>query len=252
MERARGYMDIGLFRKIIDDASEIGVKRVHLYLHGEPLLNPQIVGMIGYIKSRGLAFTIATNGMLLDREKIEGILSSGVNNSDHFMFSILGHSKVVHEGIMRGVSQEKVKKNLLLFLKLRKLYKLNGPVIETVFYQMPENEHEKKQFYNYWHGIVDHVRICDKISEQFSRFKTKDNFLPPRSKTCRNLWERMTIFWNGDATLCTADLEGIYIVGSLEKKSIKELWNCEGLLSIRKLHKENKFHDLSLCFNCDQ
>lgn len=252
MERAKGYMDFGLFQKIIDDASEIGVKRVHLYLHGEPLLNSQIVNMIGHIKSKNLAFTIATNGMLLDSKKIEDILSSGVNNSDHFMFSILGHSKVVHEWIMRGVNHERVKKNLLLFLKLRKLFKLNGPVIETVFYQMPENEQERKQFYNYWHGTVDHVRICDKISEQFSRFKTEDNFLPPRSKTCRNLWERMTVFWNGDVTLCPGDLDGLNVFGNLKKKSIKELWNCEELLSIKKSHKENRFHDLSLCSNCDQ
>ena len=129
MERATGYMDFGLFRKIIDDASEIGVKRVHLYLHGEPLLHPRIVNMIGYIKSGGLRITIATNGMLMNKEKIEGILHSGVNSGDHFMFSILGYSKVVHEGIMRGVNHEKVKKNLLYCLEMRKLYKLNGPII---------------------------------------------------------------------------------------------------------------------------
>ena len=33
MKRNEGYMDFKLFQKIIDEASELKVKRVHLYLH---------------------------------------------------------------------------------------------------------------------------------------------------------------------------------------------------------------------------
>ncbi|NOZ81323.1 MAG: radical SAM protein [DPANN group archaeon] len=252
MERERGFMDPGLFRKIIDEGAAVGIRRVHLYLHGEPLLNPHIVDMISHIKSRGLAFTLATNGMLLDREKAEGILSAGVDNGDHFMVSILGHSKAVHEGIMRGVDHERVRRNLLAFLELRRSAGLNGPVIETVFYQMPENEKESKEFYRFWSGTVDHVRMRDRISEQFARFKSDDGFIRPRAVTCRNLWERMTVFWNGDVTLCTADLDGTTVFGSLGSQPIREVWNSDALLSIKGLHREKKFHSISLCSNCDQ
>ena len=37
--RPRGFMEYELFTKIIDDASSVGVKRIHLYLHGEPLFH---------------------------------------------------------------------------------------------------------------------------------------------------------------------------------------------------------------------
>ncbi|MCK4799188.1 MAG: radical SAM protein, partial [Spirochaetes bacterium] len=136
MDREQGYMDMDLFKKIIDNAFEIGIKRVHLYLHGEPLQHPNIIDMIGYIKSKNIGISMTTNGMDLDKRKIKLILNSGVNIADHIIFSILGYSKDVHEKIMRGVNHDKVLKNVLDFIELRKKYKAKGPIIETVFYRM--------------------------------------------------------------------------------------------------------------------
>jgi hypothetical protein len=42
--RAHGYMDLGFFRGIIDEAPRLGVKLVRLYGLGEPTLHPQIAG----------------------------------------------------------------------------------------------------------------------------------------------------------------------------------------------------------------
>jgi radical SAM protein with 4Fe4S-binding SPASM domain len=228
------------------------VKRVHLYLHGEPMLHPQIVEMVGHIKSKGLAVHLTTNGMPLNKEKMKAILQSGVNSADRFIFSILGYSKDVHERIMKGVNHDRVIKNVYDFIELRRKHKMNGPVIETVFYTMPENEREIDQFFNYWHGVADHVTVVDSVSKQFSEFRTGGySSIPVRKRTCINLWERMTIFWNGNVTTCIADVDGICRLGSLKEKSITEIWNCEKLLSIKKLHKEKSFQDLPLCSRCD-
>lgn len=251
MKRDKGYMDLDLFRKIIDEASGIGVKRVHLYLHGEPLLHPRVVEMIKHLKTKGLGITIATNGMLLDRKKSELMLLSGMDSADYLTFSILGYSKEVHEKIMRGASHYQVVKNLLDFLELRRNHRINGPIIETVFYEMRENEHEKDQFNKRWQGVVDHVRINGRISEQFSSRYDKKTSISIRNKACRNLWQRMTVFWNGDVTLCIADLDGLYSLGNLREKSIHEIWNTRALQAIRQLHKDGKFSDLPLCAHCD-
>jgi MoaA/NifB/PqqE/SkfB family radical SAM enzyme len=72
-------MDYSLFKEIIDDAVNIGVKRIRLFLHGEPMLHPEIVEMIAYIKSKDLFVNITTNGMRLDHEKIEAILNTWMN-----------------------------------------------------------------------------------------------------------------------------------------------------------------------------
>lgn len=252
VERKKGYMDFELFKKIIDEASEIGVKRVHLFFLGEAMLHPQIVDMIHYIKTNGLGMTMHTNGMLFNKENIKAILNSGVNSGDYFIFSVLAHSKELHEKIMKGVNHETVLKNILDFLELRKQEKINGPIVEVIFYPMPENNNEKEQYVKYWRGIVDHVHMVDTISYSLARYENPHQTIPLREKTCSYIWERMTICWNGDVALCNQDINGDHLLGNLREQSIKEIWNGDNFLSIKQLHKENKFEGLPLCARCDQ
>ena len=248
--REKGYMKFDLFQKIIDDASQIGVMGIDLYLLGESLLHPQFVEMVSYIKSKNLKVNVVTNGMLFSIEKIEAVLRSGLNIADSITFSMYGYSKEVNERLMRGVDHDKVLKNIHNFLKLREKCKGKGPSIEVIFYTVPENENEKEQFVKYWREIVDCVIIC-KISKSFANLKKGKNTTMPRRKNCWILWNRMTILWNGDVTFCGCDIDGDYVLGNLKEQSIKEIWNSEQLLSIKKLHDKKQFHKIPLCSKCD-
>lgn len=249
--REKGFMDFTLFKKIVDDANQSGVKRIHLYLHGEPLLHPKVSEMIGYIKKGGLGITLTTNGMPLNPSKIENILYSGVDSGDYFTFSVLGYSKEIHEKIMVGVNHKKVLENITDFLRLRKLKKVNGPIIETIFYSMPENQTEENEFLRYWQGVTDHVKVVDSISKLFQNPVNESNYLPERQISCPNLWERLTVYWNGDATLCCQDINGDYVMGNLKENSIREIWNSDRLLAIRGFHKSGKLKYVKICRYCD-
>jgi radical SAM protein with 4Fe4S-binding SPASM domain len=249
--RPRGHMDIDLFRRIIDDASEMGVKWIFLFLHGEPLLHPEIVEMIRYVKSKGLAFHMTTNGVPLDEKKIRGILGSGVDNADHVSFSVLGASEEVHNMIFRREYYERVVRNIALFLRLRKGLKVNGPVIETIFYTMPENQHEESDFARKWRGVVDHVRMSGEISQSFSEYKQDGVQHHVRKDVCSNLWEKMTIFWDGRVTLCCQDVDGDWILGNLNHQTISEVWNNERLLAIKRIHKRKQLELVPFCYACD-
>jgi radical SAM protein with 4Fe4S-binding SPASM domain len=250
--RVQGYMDFDLFRRIIDDASEAGVKKIRLYLHGEPLLHPRITDMFGYIKKAGLAVHLVTNGMLFTQDRSEALLSAGPTRADRVIFSILGYSPQVHESIMRGVNHERVLNNLFALLQLRPKGHPTAPVIETVFYVMPENDHEQEAFFKSWHGVVDHVQVVPQVSRQFARFKEGGTHCTfTRRKTCVYLWDRMTVFWNGDVTTCMADLDGIHHLGNLREQSICKVWNSREARSIKELHKKRLFDQLPLCGQCD-
>lgn len=249
MSRERGFMDMGLFRKIIDDSADCGIRRIHLYLHGEPFMHPRLEEMIRYAKGRGLGITIATNGTMLDGPRAEAVLSSGMNKADHILFSVLGYSKQVHESIMRGVRHEEVLDNLFTLLELRRKRRARGPVLEVVFYLMQENESEGDLFNVYWRQFVDHVRI-EGISHQFAASESLSSSLPVRKKTCTHLWQRMTVFWNGDVTSCIADVNGVHVFGNLENETIKEMWSKPYIMTIRQNHSSKKFCE-SLCYNCD-
>lgn len=249
--RKCGYMDLALFKKIVDDASRIGVKMVRLWLLGEPMLHPRIVDMIGYVKQKGLRVRLTTNGMSFDSKRIEAILRSGVDSGDRVIFSVLGYSKEIHEKIMKGVDHSKVIKNIHDFIALRKKHRHNGPVVETIFYVMPENEMERQQFSTYWCSVVDHVRISG-ISRRFAEFGNGTSSpRPVRKATCAVLWDRMVVFWNGDVPLCIGDVDGTYCLGNVRERSLSEIWNCEALMSLRKMHWEKGFGELPLCRSCD-
>lgn len=249
--RRKGYMELSLFMKIVDEAAQMGVKRIRLFLHGEPFLHPKIIEMIRHAKAKGLAVHLTTNGMPLTKPRLEALLKSGVDSADHITFSVLGYSRQVHEGVMKGVNHDKVVKNIFDLLELRRDLGINGPVIETIFYDTPENEHEEQEFLMYWRGTVDHVRLGGRISQSFSEYKRETQKVAPRTQTCPNLWERMTIFWNGDVTLCCQDVDGQWLFGNLNERSIKDVWNCERLQSIRQVHHERQFHNFPFCSECD-
>lgn len=246
--REIGYMDFELFKKIIDDAASIGVKRVLPFVMGEPLMHPLIIEMLRYIKTKGLSFHLITNGLLLTEKMGQAILSSGVTSADYVTFSQLGFSKEVHEKVMRGVDHEKVVNNIHNLITNRKKMCINGPVIETVFYSIAENQHELEPFMDYWGKVVDHAIYGGKAVEAFISQKLPTR---PKDRTCIMLWERMAVLWNGDVTICGEDMDGKHLVGNLRESSIQEVWLGEKLRNYKRLHKNGLYNQIPLCEFCD-
>lgn len=65
--RVSHQLPYDLFKKIVDEASSHGHRSFSLHLFGEPLLYPRILESIEYLKSRGHAVILTTNGVLLGR-----------------------------------------------------------------------------------------------------------------------------------------------------------------------------------------
>jgi radical SAM protein with 4Fe4S-binding SPASM domain len=246
--RPAGNMDFALFRKIIDNAACIGVKRIGLYLFGEPLMHPEIVDMVRYIKSKDMAFHITTNGVLLTAALGDAILRSGVTSADYLTISMLGFSERVHELVMKGLKHREVLDNVTGFLERRKSLGVNGPVTETVFYSIPENAHELQPFLDHWSKIADHAIDGGVAAQIFI-----DGATPtiPRTRRCSQLWERMAVFWNGDVPFCGEDKDGKYIIGNLREQTIEEIWLGEKLTRFKKIHKAGEFSKIPICEYCD-
>jgi radical SAM protein with 4Fe4S-binding SPASM domain len=249
--RPRGLMDYMLYHNIIGQAAGIGVRRIHLYLHGEPFLHPRIAEMVRHAKALGLSVNITTNGMNFGHEKRLQLLNAGMDLSDHITFSILGCTKATHETIMKGVLHEQVVDNILEFMQERHRTRARGPIIETMFYSMDENLHEREAYASFWRGKVDHPRVGGAISTSFMGHGKQETRSKGRNSTCTNIWERMTVFWDGRVALCCEDVDGQVILGDLSCQSITEIWNSERLQSIRSVHRRGAFKEFPFCDSCD-
>lgn len=248
--REKGYMDLDLFKRIVEEATIFGVQRIYLDLHGESMLHPEIVEMIRFVKSKSLAFHLTTNGTLFNDKKSEAIIRAGVTRADHIIFSILGDSDITHNSIMQLESLDTIRENIRNFLSLRQKLGSNGPVLETVFRLVDENKYEEEGYKDTWSGEVDRSRSGGPVSRSFANYKveTPEQL---RTQSCQTIQERMTVYWNGAVTMCRHDLDGDHIVGDLRDQSIQEVWNGEQLVSLRASHREKRFEELPLCAHCD-
>lgn len=91
----RGFLDLSLFERIIDEGADNGLCSVKLSLRGEPLLHPDIAEMVAYAKKRDIIdIYFNTNGMLLTEEISKELIDAGL---DIISVSFEGYAKDVYE-----------------------------------------------------------------------------------------------------------------------------------------------------------
>jgi molybdenum cofactor biosynthesis enzyme MoaA len=75
MTRKKGYMDLELAKKIIDEIAEKDMAgRISFWLMGEPLLHKDFFTIIDYAQNKGLTFDVVTNGSLFNSQNINSLL----------------------------------------------------------------------------------------------------------------------------------------------------------------------------------
>src|SRR3989344_3238585 len=126
-KRKKGLMRMSLYRKIISQAAECGVKHVSLHTVGEPLLHKDLIEMIKLAKSKGLFVLVSTNGQLLNEELSRKLIDSGL---DILRLSLEGYSKELYEKIRVGGSFERIVSNVKGFRKMRDEMGKKKPLME--------------------------------------------------------------------------------------------------------------------------
>ena len=120
LNRPFGYMDINLFKKIIDESVLYG-KRLIITINkdGEPLLHPELPQMIKYAKDKDAAHKINfySNGILLSEAKSIELIKSGL---DTIHISIDAFSNETYKKIKNIQKLEVVEENVKRLVELKK------------------------------------------------------------------------------------------------------------------------------------
>ncbi len=249
IKRARGYMDILLYKKIIDEIAEHNpLTRVWLDFYGEPLLvRYKLYYMIDYAKKKGLkSININTNGTLLNYEMAEMLLDSGI---DFISIDIDGFSQEVYEEIRVGAKRDVLYKNVEYLLKRKKELKLEKPIIEAKVMEMKINEHEIDTIIKYWRErgawttvrrLISWAGKCDDIKNDFECERI----------ACGNALGICAITWEGDIVNCVMDVDGDNNFGNVNNSRIKDIWDQRNLTMV-SLHMKHEFTKLpSICQKC--
>ncbi len=115
------------------------LKRLHLQGLGEPMMHPQFFDMVHYAAERGIQVTINTNLTLLNPQRTDRLVQSGL---DTLYFSIDGSTAATYERIRKRAHFDRVLNNVELLLETRKRLGNELPRLCLVMVIMRQNLHE--------------------------------------------------------------------------------------------------------------
>lgn len=256
MKRERKFMDFSLFKKIIDDLSNMNYTgNISPFLNGESLLVPNVLDYFRYIRSKvpKATITLYSNGSKLDNFT-DSILNEDL--LDDLVISFDGGTKEVYENVRKGMSFDKVSSNVHKFISRRnklgkkRLRVIISMVVTKLNYhtrmdlKKEFNDADEVNFHKCFNYAGQHGGDSEYPKNKIISFLTKQNF-------CQRLNLAITILVDGRVALCCFDYEGKEIIGDIKNNSIMDVWNGEKLN--RKIDdlKHRRFENLPLCSRCD-
>ena len=251
-----GYMDMDIYKRIIDDAKGF-ISYIVLCISGEPLLHPNLPQMIEYAKNANIKTTLSTNASLLTPDLSQKILEAGL---DAIYFSFDGCSAEIYEKVRAGSDFNKTLANIINFLKLKdKLKKKTSAELQILIMdQAGRRDYEKNivGFKEKFRGLPLNfiqtrqpstwgTNLADTNKYEFKKLGI--NYSP-----CSYLWCSMHILWDGSAVACTSDFFADNVLGKFPEQSLKEIWNGDKYRLFRKAMLEKDYGSyFKTCQDCD-
>ncbi|MCI8972728.1 MAG: radical SAM protein [Lachnospiraceae bacterium] len=236
-----GNLGFDLFRHIMDQFdNEHRLWGLKLSYRGEPLINPCLPDMIEYAKKKGvLDVYFNTNAMLLNEDMSRRLIDASL---DRISISIDGTDKNEYESVRIGADFDRLVENLEKLIQLRHTYHISYPKIRIQTVKFPETNADV--YLKKWESYGDEIAMIDYKDESVRNTQLQGNW------ACPQLWQRMTIEWDGTVFGCNNDdLRGICL-GNANERSIYDCWHDEKLMEIRKLHMEGMSHKVKDCNGC--
>ncbi len=241
-----GIMDLEFFKKVVDDADEIGVGAITIASRGEPTLHKNLKNMLEYISKKKNIFEIKlnSNATFLKEEICHSIF---INNVNQVVISADHYEKKDFERLRLGSKFEKIVENVDMLFNIRKKHYPNSITEIRVSGVDNDRNLDRKKFEKFWIKRSDHVSAGFPLE----RWDTYNNKIHEDiNDPCENLWDRMYVWFDGKVNPCDADYKSYLSYGNAKNNSIKDIWNSKKINSIREQHLNNQRKLIDPCNKC--
>lgn len=103
---------------------------------------------------------------------------------------------------------------------------------------------------NLSHISSEQIKLPEKAKNLLDNLKLSQS-IEKTYKICNEVYNKLSINWDGSVSACCGDYDNYMIVGNLAETSIRDIWgNSEELKHYRTLISANKYTELPLCKNC--
>lgn len=258
MTRERGYMNIGLFDKVLAELDPY-LLYLRLYFQGEPMLHPNFFSFLE--RSRHVNTIVSTNGHFLSKENAGRIVRSGLNKiiipidgidqETYSSYRIKGNLDMVMDGL-KNITEEKKNSS-------------SGLNIEIQFLVNKKNEHQISSVRHLAREMNASLKLKSMqiISEgdfetwlpskpHFARYRERDGVYSIKSSfpdRCARLWFNPVITWDGKVVPCCFDKNADHIMGDLNERSFRDIWEGPEYIKFRERILTSR-QSIKICRNC--
>ena len=229
--RELGYLppqdlDLELFKRTLDQLKG-KTELVVPWGAGEPLLGSDLYEMIRHAKSHGMHSVVSTNATLLNEERSNQIIDSGL---DILIIAFDGTTPEVYEKYRKGADFHKVRGNILKFLEIKQRRKATVFTIMQLV-RMKENYHQVGDFQKMWSiPGVDQIRIKEEeIGFTEMAVPGRENRPRVRKNPCHLLWQGPpAVTVDGNMFPCCHTWQ-TKPLGNINQQSVTEIWNSDAM-----------------------
>lgn len=235
-----GDIELPLYHKIIDEGKAGGLCSVQLSYRGEPLLHPNLSDMIRYAKEQSiLEVSLCTNGMLLTPHLAEGLIDAGL---DRITVSIDGIDSENYENERLGAKFAVVLRNVECLKEFKTKLKVKIPKVRIQSVAQPNMDWES--YRRYWEPY------CDEVAVVGLRDMNDTSCVSKADWACPQLWQRMTVEWDGTILPCSNDDLRRLSPGNAKVITITEAWNHPMVNQVRDMHRLGNSDKVPDCAAC--
>ena len=249
-ERKISFLDFSIFQSLIRESSANGAGEFALHKDGEPLLHPDIIKMITFIKeieSENKIY-LSTNGTKLDPTAARSILNAGVD----WINISLGAITPSTYALVKGGSPnqfERVQKNAMILLEEREKIGSDCTIILQIIEQ-DGTEGEIGRFRRKWQSAGAQVGVWSFINWG-GRIRSRHEPKLPIRYPCPSLWGHPAVNADGRVSACCVDWNCDLIIGDLKQNTLKEIWHGDKINALRRKHMKGNWDQIPRCAECN-
>ena len=252
MHMKQGEIYPNLMKRILQEAYDMGVRRVGLYTTGEMFLCKEIETHIRNAKEIGFSYIYSdTNGALATKENMQKVLLAGI---DSIKFSINAGTRETYQYIHGRDDFDKVFQNLVDCHSLKKELGLNFKLIVS-YVITSKNEDEMNDFRERIMPYIDEF-IPQSARTILLQEPTDLRELSPRKHEevqpqipCPMVFNRIHVTYDGFLSACCIDFNHDLLLADLKTMSLADAWNSKNAVWLRKKHLSKDLIG-TMCYNC--
>lgn len=260
MQRMRGHMPDNVADAIAENVKKYNIPAVRFIRWGEPTLHPNYLSILEKVKKAGALIHINTNGSLLDEAQIQKLLDMHL---DSIKFSFQGADEGTYNEMREGGDY------LRLLDIVRKFHEMRGekdyPYIQISTTLTGETAEQIEGFksdigdycdyYNVGytklnHLNVDTMNIDEEEKKKIRRLQEHETINHTFRPVCVEAFDKLSINWNGDVTLCCGDYDNFMLVGNILDMDLKQIFNSRAADIYRDAIAKMQYGKIKCCSNC--